>query len=176
VRTYEGCQFYTYKTNLPAHEILATVPAQPGPRRSGQVARRDSATPAPDARRRLQTRAAQRGMSMTRRHAPGAATSRSHPPASPAPQARARGLARIAPSIVPPGGIITISRGPRRHMVIGRPATRTSLLAPLGRGVGGPMLAGRHRHLFLMWPCGRGRNTQRLARRRLARCCPRHPL
>jgi hypothetical protein len=46
----------------------------------------------------------QREISRPRRHAPGAATSRSHLPASPAPLARARGLTRVAPSIDPTWG------------------------------------------------------------------------
>jgi hypothetical protein len=75
-----------------------------------------------------------------------------------------------------PGGCIVISRSPRRPVVPGGPALRTSLPVPLGRGVGDQCLRRRRRRFFLLRPRDCSRNARRLARRRRARCWLRRPL
>jgi hypothetical protein len=111
-----------------------------------------------------------------RRHASGAMTSCNRPPASPGPLARAWGLTRVAPSIGPTRGVRRHQQWPRHPVVPGGPVPWTSLPAPLWRGEGDQCLRHRCRRLFLLRPCDRSRNTRRLACRRRACRCLRHPL
>jgi hypothetical protein len=104
----------------------------------------------------------------------GTATSHSRLPASPAPLACAQGLARAGLPIGPTQGGIFISGVPPRLTVSHGPTLRTSLPAPLGRGVGNQYLR-RRRRRSLLRSCGHSRVTRRLARRNRACCCPRRP-
>jgi hypothetical protein len=94
----------------------------------------------PAARRQRRTRTARRETLTPRGRAPGAATLRSHPPTSPVPRMRARGLAQIAPSIGP-------SQGQNHHQQGGPPphgpwwaGSPNEPACALGEGRGGPML------------------------------------
>jgi hypothetical protein len=70
-----------------------------------------------------------------------AATSCSHPPASPIPRARARGLAQIAPSIGPSRGQNHHQQGPPLPCGFWWPGSPNEPARALGEGRGGPMPA-----------------------------------
>jgi hypothetical protein len=82
------------KIFIGSHSLPPSLVRRIGP---SSATPRSDAAPAPAARRRCQTRAAWHETLTPCRRALDAVTSRSHPPASPAPRARARGLARKTP-------------------------------------------------------------------------------